>query len=59
MAETFPGWRRGALQVHFIHTGVAESIFFILPDGTTMLVDCGDHPALTRLDLAVPVVPEV
>ena len=58
MAETFAGWKKGELQVHFIHTGVAESIFFILPDGTTMLVDCGDHPALTRLDLAVPVVPD-
>lgn len=50
-------WQFGELQIHFIHTGVAESIFFILPDGTTLLLDCGDHPALTRLEYAVPVVP--
>ncbi len=51
------GWKQGEYQAHFIHTGVAESIFNIFPDGTTMLVDCGDHPAITRLNLAVPVVP--
>ena len=50
-------WQFGELQIHFIHTGVAESAFFIFPDGTTMLLDCGDHPALTRLEYAVPVVP--
>lgn len=51
------GWNRNELQIHFIHTGVAESIFFILPDGTTILNDCGDYPALTRWEYAVPVVP--
>ena len=52
-----PAWQHGEYQVHFIHTGVAESIFHIFPDGTTMLVDCGDHGAITRRELAVPVVP--
>lgn len=52
------GWRRGQLQVHFIYTGVAESMFFILPDGTTMLLDCGDHNAIGRGKLAVPVLPD-
>ena len=51
------GWQRGELQIHFIHTGVAESILFIFPDGTTVLNDCGDYPALTRWQYAVPVVP--
>jgi len=55
--KQFPAWRQGELQIHFINTGVAEGIFFIFPDGTTMLVDCGDHPAVTRLEMAVPVVP--
>ena len=50
-------WRKGELQIHFIHTGAAESILFIFPDGTTMLNDCGDYPALTRWQYAVPVVP--
>ena len=53
----FPVWRKGCFQIHQIHTGVAESQFLILPDGTTALIDCGDHPAVTRLEMAVPVVP--
>lgn len=62
MKEVMPGskwqgWKKGHFQVHFIYTGVAESMFFILPDGTTMLVDCGDHNAVGRGDLAVPVLP--
>jgi hypothetical protein len=32
-------------------------MFLIFPDSTTMLLDCGDHAAVTRLDLAVPVLP--
>lgn len=55
--QRWQGWRPGEYQVHFIHTGVGEAIFNIFPDGTTMLIDCGDHPALTRLNLSVPVVP--
>ena len=57
MNKKWGGWSRGELQIHFIHTGVAESIFFIFPDGTTMLDDCGDYPAVTRWQYAVPVVP--
>ena len=55
--KTWRGWRPGEFQAHFIYTGVAESIFLIFPDSTTMLLDCGDHAAVTRLDLAVPVLP--
>lgn len=51
------GWKKGQFQVHFIYTGVAESMFFIFPDGTTMLLDCGDHDAIGRGKLAVPVLP--
>ena len=39
--ERYPGWRKGEMDIHFIHTGQAESTFFIFPDGTTMLLDCG------------------
>ena len=35
-------WERGHYQVHFIYTGAGESTFHIFPDGTTMLLDCGD-----------------
>ena len=50
-------WKKGQFQVHFIYTGVAESMFLIMPDGTTMLIDCGDHDALSRGELAVPLLP--
>jgi len=55
--KRWKGWKKGQFQVHFIHTGVAESMFFIFPDGTSMLLDCGDHDALKRGELAVPVLP--
>ena len=55
--KRWKGWKKGQLQVHFIYTGVAESMFFIFPDGTTMLLDCGDHDALKRGELAVPLLP--
>jgi beta-lactamase superfamily II metal-dependent hydrolase len=29
------------MDIHFIHTGQGECTFFIFPDGTTMLLDCG------------------
>ena len=51
------GWEPGHFQVHFIYTGVAESMFLIFPDGTTMLLDCGDHNAIGRGALAVPILP--
>ncbi|MDD2455092.1 MAG: MBL fold metallo-hydrolase [Kiritimatiellae bacterium] len=48
----YPGWRRGELDIHFIHTGVGEQTFFIFPDGTTMLLDCGDtHHAKYMCDV--------
>ena len=38
----YPGWKPGELDIHFIQTGCGEQSFFIFPDGTTMLLDCGD-----------------
>ena len=55
--KAWKGWKKGHFQVHFIYTGVAESMFMIFPDGTTMLLDCGDHNAIGRGKLAVPVLP--
>lgn len=51
------GWRQGEFQAHFVHTGVAESVFFVFPDSTTMLLDCGDHAAVMRVGKSVPVLP--
>ena len=41
-ADFYPGWKRGEFDIHFIQTGCGEQTFFIFPDGTTMLLDCGD-----------------
>ena len=57
VGKAWKGWSKGHFQVHFIYTGVAESMFMIFPDGTTMLLDCGDHDAIGRGKLAVPVLP--
>lgn len=56
-AKTLPKWKRGEFQVHFIHTGVGEANFLIYPDGTTMLVDCGDHAAGLHGEKPVEIVP--
>lgn len=34
-----PSWQEGELVIHAINTGRGESMFYVLPDGTTMLVD--------------------
>ncbi|MBR1926896.1 MAG: MBL fold metallo-hydrolase [Bacteroidales bacterium] len=57
VGKAWKGWKKGHFQVHFIYTGVAESMFMIFPDGTSMLLDCGDHNAIGRGKLAVPVLP--
>ena len=46
------GWKKGRFQAHFIYTGVAESIFLVYPDSTTVMIDCGDH-AMDSLRIAV------
>lgn len=57
VGRAWKGWKPGHFQIHFIYTGVCESAFYIFPDGTTMLIDCGDHNAVGRGKLAVPVLP--
>lgn len=41
--ESLPAWQQGLLDIHHINTGKGESTFFMLPDGTTLLVDAGEH----------------
>jgi hypothetical protein len=36
-------WTPGQLDMHHISTGRASCAFFVLPDGTSMLVDAGDN----------------
>ena len=42
MSESLSPWQAGELDIHHISTGRGESTFFILPDGTTMLIDAGE-----------------
>jgi beta-lactamase superfamily II metal-dependent hydrolase len=41
IGDKLPLWTEGYLDIHFINTGKGESVFYILPDGTTLLVDAG------------------
>ena len=45
VGEPYRGWHEGELDIHLIYTGRGEADFYILPDGTSMLVDAGDHQA--------------
>jgi len=38
-----PAWQEGELEIHHINTGRGEASFFVLPDGTTLLVDAGNR----------------
>ncbi len=40
--ETLPAWSEGYLDIHFLSAGRGECTFYILPDGTTMVVDAGE-----------------
>ena len=40
--QPLPGWKPGYLDLHHINTGRGNAAFFILPDGTNLLVDAGE-----------------
>jgi hypothetical protein len=42
VGQILPAWSEGCLDIHFINTGRGECAFYILPDGTTLLVDAGE-----------------
>ncbi|WP_423126705.1 ComEC/Rec2 family competence protein [Gaoshiqia sp. Z1-71] len=41
IGDQLPLWKEGFLDIHHINTGKGECTFFMLPDGTTLLVDAG------------------
>ena len=47
-------WRKGHYQVHYIYTGRSECMFHIFPDGTSMLLDCGDSMRFFQTPAEVP-----
>ena len=42
IGKALPAWSEGYLDIHFINSGRGECCFYILPDGTTLLVDAGE-----------------
>lgn len=42
VGEVLPAWQKGYLDIHAINSGRGECVFYILPDGTTMVVDAGE-----------------
>jgi beta-lactamase superfamily II metal-dependent hydrolase len=51
VGQPLPAWTEGTLDIHQVNTGRGDAAFFILPDGTTLLLDAGavaprrDRPA--------------
>lgn len=39
VGKPLPTWTEGCLDIHHINTGRGESTLYIMPDGTTMLID--------------------
>ena len=52
-------WRPGRYQVHFIYTGRGESMFHIFPDGTSLLLDCGDSMRFHKTPKEAPLLPDL
>ena len=58
IGKPLPAWSEGEFDIHFVNTGRGECCFYIMPDGTTMIVDAGEvkathNPSDTSEDAAV------
>ena len=58
VGKPLPAWSEGEFDIHFVNTGRGECCFYIMPDGTTMIVDAGEvkathNPSDTSEDAAV------
>ena len=42
VGRPLPHWSEGYLDIHFINSASGECAFYVLPDGTTMVVDVGE-----------------
>jgi beta-lactamase superfamily II metal-dependent hydrolase len=42
VGKVLPAWSEGCIDIHLINSGRGECCFYILPDGTTLLVDAGE-----------------
>ena len=52
-------WSPGHYQIHFIYTGRGESTFHLFPDGTSMLLDCGDSMRFHNTPAETPLLPDL
>ncbi|MBQ6141596.1 MAG: MBL fold metallo-hydrolase [Kiritimatiellae bacterium] len=41
--KTLPKWEKGHFRITMLYTGSSEASFLVFPDGTSMLIDCGDY----------------
>ena len=57
--ETTDAWCPGHYQIHFIYTGRGESMFHVFPDGTSLLLDCGDSMRFHNTPAEVPLLPDL
>jgi len=48
VGKPLPVWQNGFLDLHHINTGRGNAAFYILPDGTTMLLDAGELSPLDK-----------
>lgn len=42
IGQVLPRWAEGCFDIHLINSGRGECIFYIMPDGTTLLIDAGE-----------------
>lgn len=56
IGKVMPAWQEGYLDIDAINTGRGESMFYILPDGTTMLVDAAG--SLIAANHSIPPPPQ-
>lgn len=59
VGKPLPLWSKGHLDIHYINSGRGECAFYIMPDGTTLVVDAGEvketySESNTSGDAAVP-----
>ncbi|MBO6170131.1 MAG: hypothetical protein J6O51_09215 [Bacteroidales bacterium] len=53
VGEPLPQWAEGWMDIHAISTGRGECTFFVLPDGTSMLIDAGEVVTSTTSPVSV------
>lgn len=58
--KPYKGWKNGEFDIHHIHTGMGEANFFIMPDGTSLLIDSGDMGPNAQWDIqkVFPPIPD-